>query len=62
MSAATFAQILPLVPQLEPYLLDSTVTEVMVNTGGSRIFIERDGLSAYWVTDCRHLAVGLTWR
>src|SRR5215217_5280777 len=36
-------RILPFLRPLEDLLLDPTVTEVMVNDGGRRVFVERDG-------------------
>ena len=43
---SSFARILPFVKPLEHLLLDPGVTEVMVNAGGRRVFVERDGLLA----------------
>jgi len=40
---STFERILPFVKPIEHLLLDPTVTEVMVNAGGRRVFVERDG-------------------
>jgi pilus assembly protein CpaF len=40
---SSFARILPFVKPIEHLLLDSTVTEVMVNGGGRRVFVERNG-------------------
>ncbi len=40
---SSFARILPFVKPLEHLLLDPTVTEVMVNAGGRRVFVEREG-------------------
>jgi pilus assembly protein CpaF len=37
-------RILPFVPPIEPFLRDERVTEIMINAGGRRVFIERDGL------------------
>ena len=37
-------RILPFIRPLEHLLLDPTVTEVMVNSGGRRVFVERAGL------------------
>jgi pilus assembly protein CpaF len=37
-------RILPFIRPLEPLLRDDSVTEVMVNAGGHRVFVERDGL------------------
>ena len=36
-------RILPFLRQIEDLLVDPTVTEVMVNDGGKRVFVERDG-------------------
>ena len=36
-------RILPFLKPIEDLLVDPTVTEVMVNDGGRRVFIERDG-------------------
>src|SRR6266536_4311770 len=38
-----FARILPFVRPIEHLLLDPTVTEVMINAGGRRVFVERAG-------------------
>lgn len=35
--------ILPFIRSLEPFILDPTVTEIMVNRGGREVFIERGG-------------------
>ncbi len=40
---SSFARILPFVRPLEHLLLDPGVTEVMVNCGGRRVFVERAG-------------------
>jgi pilus assembly protein CpaF len=40
---SSMKRIIPFVRVLEPYLTDEAVTEIMVNDGGSRIFIERHG-------------------
>jgi len=40
---SSFERILPFVKPIEHLLLDPTVTEVMVNAGGRRVFVERDG-------------------
>ena len=40
---SSFARILPFVRPLEHLLLDPSVTEVMVNCGGRRVFVERAG-------------------
>ena len=36
-------RILPFLKPIEDLLVDPTVTEVMVNDGGRRVFVERDG-------------------
>src|SRR5499427_2423531 len=36
-------RILPFLRPIEDLLLDPTITEVMVNDGGRRVFVERDG-------------------
>ena len=36
-------RILPFLRPIEDLLVDPTVTEVMVNAGGRRVFVERDG-------------------
>ena len=36
-------RILPFLRPIEDLLVDPAVTEVMVNAGGQRIFVERDG-------------------
>ena len=41
---SSFARILPFVKPIEHLLLDPTVTEVMVNAGGRRVFVERCGV------------------
>jgi pilus assembly protein CpaF len=41
---SSFARILPFVKPIEHLLLDPTVTEVMVNAGGQRVFVERNGM------------------
>lgn len=41
---SSFARILPFVKPIEHLLLDPTVTEVMVNSGGRRVFVERAGV------------------
>ena len=40
---SSFERILPFVRPIEHLLLDPGVTEVMVNCGGRRVFVERDG-------------------
>ena len=42
-AVSSFARILPFVRPLEHLLLDPGVTEVMVNAGGRRVFVERAG-------------------
>ena len=37
-------RILPFLRPIEDLLLDPTITEVMVNEGGRRVFVERDGV------------------
>src|SRR5579864_1699259 len=37
-------RILPFLRPIEDLLVDPTVTEVMVNEGGRRVFVERDGI------------------
>lgn len=39
----SLTRILPFLRPIEDLLLDQTVTEVMVNAGGQRVFVERDG-------------------
>jgi pilus assembly protein CpaF len=55
-------RILPFLKPIEDLLRDPTVTEVMVNEGGRRVFVERDGALAA-VTgrtlDTRHLTVAI---
>jgi pilus assembly protein CpaF len=40
---SNWAIILPQIRPLEPFLLDPTVTEIMVNRGGRQVYIERAG-------------------
>ena len=40
---SSFSRILPFVRPIEHLLLDQTITEVMVNCGGRRVFVERNG-------------------
>jgi pilus assembly protein CpaF len=40
----SFSRILPFLRPIEHLLLDPTVTELMVNSGGQRIFVERRGV------------------
>ena len=40
---SSFDRILPFVKPLEHLLRDPSITEVMVNAGGQRVFVERDG-------------------
>jgi pilus assembly protein CpaF len=59
---SSFARILPFVKPLEHLLLDPGVTEVMVNAGGRRVFVERDGILAEvpeLVLDERNLKVAI---
>ena len=37
-------RILPFLRPIEDLLRDSTITEVMVNSGGRRVFVERNGV------------------
>src|SRR5436309_11867619 len=37
-------RILPFLRPIEDLLVDPTITEVMVNDGGKRVFVERDGV------------------
>src|SRR5438094_9920935 len=39
-------RILPFLKPIEDLLLDPTITEVMVNEGGRRVFVEQDGVLA----------------
>jgi pilus assembly protein CpaF len=39
-----FDRIFSSLPELHPALLDSTVTEIMVNAGGKTVFLERNGI------------------
>jgi Flp pilus assembly CpaF family ATPase len=41
---SSFSLILPFIKPLEHLLVDPTVSEVMVNAGGRRVFIERAGV------------------
>ena len=41
-------RILPFLRPIEDLLLDPTVTEVMVNDGGRRVFVERDGTAVHF--------------
>lgn len=41
---SSFARILPFIRPIEHLLLDPDVTEVMVNAGGRRVFVERFGM------------------
>ena len=59
---SSFARILPFVKPLEHLLLDPGVTEVMVNAGGRRVFVERNGILAEvpdLVLDERNLKVAI---
>ncbi len=40
---SSFARILPFIKPIEHLLVDPTITEVMVNDGGRRVFVERSG-------------------
>jgi pilus assembly protein CpaF len=40
---SSFSRIRPFVRPIEHLLLDQTITEVMVNSGGRRVFVERNG-------------------
>jgi pilus assembly protein CpaF len=54
--------ILPFLKPIEDLLVDPTVTEVMVNDGGRRVFVERDGTIeavADRTLDPRHLTVAI---
>jgi Flp pilus assembly CpaF family ATPase len=48
-------RILPFLKPIEDLLLDPTITEVMVNEGGRRIFVEREGarLKVYLIAPSR---------
>lgn len=48
---SSFDRILPFVKPLEHLLLDPSITDVMVNEGGRRIFVRRNGAMER-VTDC----------
>ncbi|MGH9382823.1 MAG: CpaF family protein [Vicinamibacterales bacterium] len=59
---SSLSRILPFIYPLEPLLSDPTVTEVMVNAGGRRVFVERDGLLHVvpeLVLNERHLRVAI---
>jgi pilus assembly protein CpaF len=59
---SSFDRILPFVKPLEHLLRDSSVTEVMVNAGGRRVFVERNGrleAVADLVLDERNLKVAI---
>lgn len=59
---SSWARIFPYVKPLESLLLDPTVTEVMVNAGGRRVFVERAGTLeavAGLVLDEHNLAVAI---
>src|SRR5213078_4056138 len=43
LAVSSLDRILPFLKPIEDLLCDPTVTEVMVNGGGARVFIERDG-------------------
>jgi pilus assembly protein CpaF len=50
---SSFARILPFVKPIEHLLLDPDVTEVMVNAGGRRVFVERAGM----LSEVEHLTL-----
>jgi len=55
-------RILPFLRAIEDLLLDSEVTEVMVNDGGKRVFVERDGsleLVPHRTLESRNLTVAI---
>jgi pilus assembly protein CpaF len=55
-------RILPFLRPIEDLLRDSAVTEVMVNAGGARVFVERDGLVEFVpgrTLEPRHLTVAI---
>ncbi|MGE3335737.1 MAG: CpaF family protein [Rhodospirillaceae bacterium] len=59
---SSFARIIPFIRPIEQLLGDSDVTEVMVNDGGRRVFIERDGRVEHvrdLTLDERHLTVAI---
>ena len=59
---SSFARILPFVKPIEHLLVDPSVTEVMVNAGGRRVFVERAGALeevAGLVLDERNLKVAI---
>lgn len=41
---SSFARLLPFIKPIEHLLRDTSVTEVMVNAGGQRVFVERNGV------------------
>src|SRR5258708_3088061 len=41
---SSLGRILPFLRPIEDLLVDPTITEVMVNDGGKRVFVERDGV------------------
>ena len=55
-------RILPFLRPIEDLLLDSDITEVMVNAGGQRVFVERNGhieRIADRTLECRNLTVAI---
>ena len=55
-------RILPFLRPIEDLLQDPAVTEVMVNCGGRRVFVERDGALALVperTLECRNLTVAI---
>src|SRR5437588_982387 len=55
-------RILPFLRPIEDLLRDPQITEVMVNAGGARVFVERDGLIAFVpdrVLEPRNLTVAI---
>src|SRR5262249_59503565 len=42
-AGSSLGRILPVLRPVEDLLVDPTITEVMVNAGGRRIFVEREG-------------------
>jgi pilus assembly protein CpaF len=55
-------RILPFLRPIEDLLRDSAITEVMVNAGGARVFVERDGLVEFVpgrTLEPRHLTVAI---
>ncbi|PYQ69054.1 MAG: CpaF family protein, partial [Acidobacteria bacterium] len=55
-------RILPFLRPIEDLLRDPQITEVMVNAGGARVFVERDGLIEFVpdrVLEPRNLTVAI---